>query len=186
MNFDDFDRALIFAAKAHDGQVRKGTDVPYLVHPVAVAATLLAMHCDDAVILAALLHDTVEDTAATLADIEREFGPEVAAIVAGASEPDKSAAWKVRKQHTIHYLKTAPPSVRLVACADKLHNLRSMMRDHAELGDAVWQRFKRGRAEQGWYYREVIKSLLTDEALAQKYPIFSELKRLVEQFFGEA
>jgi (p)ppGpp synthase/HD superfamily hydrolase len=175
--------ALIFAARAHANQKRKSTDVPYIVHPVGVM--LVLMECgesDPELLTAALLHDTIEDTGVTLPQLREQFGARVAEIVEGCSEPDKSDTWENRKQHTVHYLKTAPRAIQLVAAADKLHNLRSMVRDHAELGDALWARFKRGRTETAWYYRAVAASLQAGEL--RQHPLILKLNEAVTKFFG--
>ena len=179
------DRALNFAAKAHQGQYRKGTDIPYIVHPVGVAMILMEINAPDEVIVAGLLHDVVEDTNATLLQLEADFGPEIARLVAGASEPDRSAAWEERKQHTIDYLRRAPLFVKLVACADKLHNIRTLSRDYAALGDAVWGRFNRGKTQQAWYYRALAQSLPKGVASPERYPVFEWFSQEVENLFGE-
>ena len=84
--------AIIFAAKAHEGQRRKGTDIPYITHPFEVAQILMEAGCDETLIIAGLLHDTLEDTEVTAAEIEEQFGPEVLALVDSDSE-DKSLSW---------------------------------------------------------------------------------------------
>jgi (p)ppGpp synthase/HD superfamily hydrolase len=183
-NSQFLDNALVFAARAHDGQKRKSTDVPYVVHPVGVMLVLLECgEIDPALLAAALLHDTLEDTAVTLAQLRNAFGERVAGIVEGCSEPDKRDSWEHRKKHTIAYLRTAPRDIALVSAADKLHNVRSMVRDHAEQGDRLWTRFKRGRADIAWYYRSIVNSLgrhdLRDHALVQK------LADEVAQFFAQ-
>ena len=153
------DLALEVAAKAHRHQLRKGTDVPYIAHPCAVALILVRAGCTENVLAAGILHDTVEDTDLTLADVERDFGSAVAAIVEGCSEPDKSLPWKDRKRHTIEMLRDASPEVCLVTCADKLHNVRSMLADRRVIGEQVWARFRGGKALQEWYYRGLVESL---------------------------
>jgi (p)ppGpp synthase/HD superfamily hydrolase len=177
------DAALDFAAVAHQGQRRKGTAVPYIVHPVGVMLVLMqAGETDAEVLAAALLHDTMEDAGITLAELRQKFGERVAEIVAGCSEPDKRAAWEVRKQHTVAYLRTAPRAVQLVAAADKLHNLRSLVADYGEIGEALWQRFKRGRAAMAWYYHAVIDSLKAGGL--GDHPLLKELESSTAQFFG--
>ncbi len=175
--------ALAFAAVAHQGQRRKGTPVPYIVHPVGVMLVLMeAGETDAEVLAAALLHDTVEDAGITLSQLRQKFGDRVAEIVAGCSEPDKGAAWEARKQHTVTYLRTAPRAVQLVAAADKLHNLRCLAADYAEVGEAVWRRFKRGRAAMDWYYHAVIDSLKSGGL--GNHPLIDELENRAAQFFG--
>jgi len=178
------DEALTFAARAHARQVRKATDIPYIVHPVGVMLALLESGENDPELLAAaLLHDTVEDTGVTLAELREKFGTRVAEIVAGCSEPDKRDTWEARKQHTVAYLKTAPRAIQLVSAADKLHNIRSMTADYAEQGDALWSRFKRGRADIAWYYRAVTASLKEGEL--RDHPLIRQLDETVKMFFGE-
>ena len=99
-------KAAEFAVRAHMKQVRKGTDIPYVVHPLGVGRILSENKCPDECIIAGILHDTLEDTDITYEDLKEEFGVEVADIVKGASEPDKSDTWENRKKHTIEYLKT--------------------------------------------------------------------------------
>ncbi len=155
MKSDAVFEAIEFATRAHRHQHRKGTGVPYIVHPLGVAHILIDLGCPEDLVVAGLLHDTVEDTCVTLDEIRDRFGRSVAELVRGASEPDKSDSWENRKHHTIEYLKTASENVALLACADKLDNIRSMRRDHSRMGDAIWERFKRNREKQCWYYRNL-------------------------------
>ena len=151
--------AIEFAAQAHAQarQCRKGTNIPYIVHPLGVAKTLIEYGCPEAVVIAALLHDTVEDTRVAIEEIERRFGRKVARLVTGASEPDKSDTWENRKRHTINYLATAPVDVVLIAVADKLDNIRAIREDYEKLGEKVWSRFNRPKADQQWYFRSLAK-----------------------------
>lgn len=178
------DRALEVAAIAHRNQVRKGTDIPYIAHPAAVALMLAKAGCSDEVIVAGILHDTVEDTIIGLADIERDFGPEVAAIVEGCSEPEKSLPWEERKEHTLAHLRTASWEVRAVSCADKLHNVRSTLAESEHYGEDVWTRFKRGRDKQEWYYRSLVEVLCSDPPGGKPVPYCEELRQEVDRLFG--
>ncbi len=178
------DTALSFAARAHRDQVRKGTDTPYIVHPVGVMLALQAAgESDPELLAAALLHDTLEDAGVTAETLAALFGPRVAEIVAGASEPfARDDPWEARKQHTVAFLRTAPRAIQLVAAADKLHNLSAMVADHAAHGEQLWDRFNRGRAEIGWYYRAVTASLQAG-GLAD-HPLVRDLAASVDSFFG--
>jgi len=180
------DSAFIFAAQAHRDQVRKATNIPYIVHPVGVLLLLQAAgEADPELMAAALLHDTIEDAGVSAALLAERFGPRVAAIVEGCSEPDHhDAAWETRKQHTVAYLRTAPRDVQLVAAADKLHNLRSMLIDQAELGDRLWERFNRGRSSIEWYYRSIAASLSQGEL--RDHPLVQQLCEAVTVMFGPA
>ncbi|MBI5715781.1 MAG: bifunctional (p)ppGpp synthetase/guanosine-3',5'-bis(diphosphate) 3'-pyrophosphohydrolase [Chloroflexi bacterium] len=177
------DSALTFAAVAHQNQKRKATNIPYIVHPVGVMLILIEFGENDPELLAAaLLHDTVEDSGATHDQIRKEFGDRVAEIVAGCSEPDKDDTWENRKNHTIHYIKGAPRHIQLVSAADKLHNLRSMTKDHETMGDKVWARFKRGKDDIAWYYRSVLASLREGEL--RDHLIVGEIGEEIEKLFG--
>ncbi|MGG1676039.1 HD domain-containing protein [Neobacillus sp. NRS-1170] len=176
---DVIDKALRVASIAHQNQCRKNTDIPYIAHPAAVGMLVLKAGYSDDVVAAAILHDTVEDTELTLEDIVREFGAKIAEIVAGCSEPDKSLSWKARKEHTIEFLKTASVGIRAVACADKLHNIRSILSDYEQVGDKVWDRFNAGRDQQKWYYTNIVESLGSHST----FPLLEDLKKEVDRLF---
>ena len=181
---DLIDQAIEMAAHAHQNQFRKGTKIPYIAHPYAVGMLLLRAGCSDEVVIAGLLHDTIEDTSLTLDTIRRQFGEVVSEIVKGCSEPDKSLPWEQRKERTIVFLRTASMEIRWVACADKLHNIRSMIKDLCTFGDQLWKKFHRGRKEQEWYYRGIVQSLWYELADVPQKSIFHELKNEVETLFG--
>jgi (p)ppGpp synthase/HD superfamily hydrolase len=183
------DYAIEVAAKAHAGQVRKGTDIPYVSHPYAVGMMLARAGYSEEIVAAGILHDTVEDTHLTLDWIRDNFGERVAVIVEGCTEPHhRREPWEARKAHTLEYLRTAPWEVRLVACADKLHNLRSVAAGREAVGEGVWERFKRGRAEQEWYYRGLVDSLCGGTGGAsdgKEIPFCAEFREGVEKLFGK-
>ncbi len=151
--------AIEFAVQAHDNQFRKGTRVPSVFHEFAVAKTLIDCGCSEEVVVAAILHDTVEDTAVTIDEISARFGDQVASLVAAVSEPDQSHSWEERKQHTLDVLETASAEVLLIQLADKLDNIRAIREDLSRIGETVWGRFKRGRAAQQWYYQALAEVL---------------------------
>jgi len=179
----NLDAAIELAVRAHANQFRNNTDIPYIVHPIAVAMDLCRRKYAEELVIAGILHDTVEDSDVTLAEIRDKFGERVAAIVDGCSESDKSVPWEERKQHTLVYLKTAPLDVRIVACADKLHNISTIIHDHKTIGAAVWKRFKRGREQQEWYYRGLVESFYCHHDFQANHSIFEEFKSHVEHFF---
>lgn len=154
------EEAIEVAAQAHNGQFRKGTQTPYISHPYAVGLILMNEGCSEEVVIAGILHDTVEDTDLTLECIKKSFGQSIAEIVDGCSE-NKSLRWRERKTDRIEALKTASTEVCLVTCADKLHNLRTVISEYDSIGDAVWERFHGGIEAQAWYYRSVLESLQT-------------------------
>ncbi len=168
--------AIYFATKAHDGQKRKGTAMPYVVHPFEVAAILMEEGAAEEVVAAGLLHDTVEDTAVTAADIREKFGPRVEALVLACSE-EKDLPWEERKGRMLARVRTCPREAMLIVCADKLSNIRSIADEYED--ESFWQRFHRGRKEQAWYYRGMLEALSPLEDLE----MYQELKRRTAEIF---
>ena len=160
-DMDGIQKALRLAEEAHRGQVRRGSGVPYVVHPINVARIVERSGFREVAVLAALLHDVVEDTAVTLNDIGCQFSMGVSGIVAACSEikvdPDgRPIPWEERKRSHIERLRAqASIDVRAVMLADKLDNLRSI---HADLaaGRPVWDQFHAGRDRVLWYYASII------------------------------
>lgn len=179
------DQALVFAARAHASQQRKTDDLPYIAHPVGVAFLLLQMGCPETVVAAGLLHDTVEDSSVTLEEIRGRFGPEVADLVAFCTEPKKSVSWESRKTHLVRALRDAPLEAKLVAAADKYHNLSHTLALQCQIGPPVWERFGRGPEQQAWFYRAALESLLANVAQPERYPIFDQLAAVIEELFAD-
>lgn len=173
--------AVEFAKRAHEGMVRKGTAVPYIVHPLETAVIVALITDDEEMIAAALLHDVVEDTPVTGEEVREQFGDRVASLVLAESE-DKSKSWWERKQDKITHLNTASKDVKILALADKLSNLRSTSRDYLLLGEEIWNRFnEKKKASHAWYYWGMAKGL---EELSQ-YPAYEEYVGLCRKVFGE-
>jgi (p)ppGpp synthase/HD superfamily hydrolase len=163
----DFERALRLAAVGHRNQVRKGSGVPYIEHPLAVAMILDRSGFDDETLIAGLLHDLVEDTDVSLEQIREQFGDRVAEIVDYCSEVkiDASGAkrpWIDRKRDHLASVANAPESARAVILADKLHNLISIRLDQAE-GRPVWSSFHADRDRVLWYYGAMIDACRSGE-----------------------
>jgi (p)ppGpp synthase/HD superfamily hydrolase len=153
-------RAIEFAAAAHRGQYRKGTRLPYILHPMNAARLLIDANCEEHVVTAALLHDVLEDTSATAEELVSIFGPRVCELVVAVTEPDKVTSWEDRKNHTLAILRESDAEVLLVALADKLDNIRSIREDMALHGESTWKRFRRGRDHQRWYYESLCEIFL--------------------------
>ena len=132
--------AIIFATLKHQNQKRKGTEIPYIVHPMEVMQLLSAEDLPEEIIIAGILHDTLEDTDTKPKEIEQKFGKAVLDIVLTESE-DKSKNWRERKQHTIDCLQKDSMATKLVCCADRLSNIKSMYADLQSIGEKLWQRF---------------------------------------------
>jgi (p)ppGpp synthase/HD superfamily hydrolase len=164
-----FTSAVDYARKVHTER-RKGTDVPYMAHLLGVAALVMGevgyvrFPVTEDMVIAALLHDAAEDHGGLprLRDIEHNFGSNVARMVAGLSDsltedPSKKPSWLERKQAYIQRLREESADVQLISAADKLYNAKAILEDYRKIGPRVWERFKRGRNDQLWYFDELIK-----------------------------
>jgi (p)ppGpp synthase/HD superfamily hydrolase len=180
MNF--IERARLFSMEAHKGQTRRLSTDPYFIHPEAVAKILQEAGLPDEVVAAGYLHDTVEDTDVTILEIQKEFGEKVAVIVAGNTE-DKTKSWEERKQHTIDLVKTASFDIKCLIGADKLDNLRSLIEVSNSSSDDIWSHFKRGKAQQAWYYTHVANALFENVEKHKIPEFFQVYHELVHEFF---
>lgn len=181
--------AVQFAAQKHAGKFRKGSKLPYIVHPMEVAAICASFTDDVEVLAAAVLHDVVEDAGVTVEELEEKFDSRVAAIVAGESEDKREGlpaaqTWKVHKLEGIEHMRNADDiGVKMVCLGDKLSNIRSIQRDFEQLGDAVWQRFnQKDPAEHAWYYSTIAVVLETDLGHTEAW---QEYREWVGKVFGK-
>jgi len=179
---DKVAKALALAIKAHDGQYRTKTAIPYIAHPMGVASIALEHGADEDLAMAALLHDVVEDGGAEYAvQIRAEFGDRVADIVAGCTDgvPDSAGnkpPWAERKEAYLRHLRSASDDVLLVSGSDKLHNARAIVEDLLKIGQDVFKRFSSSKEQTLWYY----------ESLAQIFssrgsPVAKALTETVDQ-----
>ena len=180
----DIQRALRRAAEWHEGQLRRGSGLPFLEHVACVALTLTRASCDDDVVIAGILHDAVEDAEVSLDTIRSEFGGRVASIVDACSErkfDDRGGhrPWIDRKREHLGSLARATVDARAVVLADKLHNLRSITLD-LRAGLDVWSLFHASRADVLWYYQASIDACSGDD------PVLAELVTACRQALEEA
>lgn len=182
-----FEEAIRFALRAHRGMTRKGSRVPYIVHPLEVASIAATMTEDEEVLAAAVLHDVAEDTPYTVDDIRAQFGNRVAALVASETE-DKmrtlppEQTWLARKTALLAALPAMTREEKILTLSDKLSNLRSCRKEQLLIGDRLWEKFHEKRKERhAWYYREILRATreLKDEFA------YLEYGRLVEEVFRE-
>jgi len=156
-----FSDALCLANALHAGQQRKVSGVPYISHVLAVASLVIENDGTEDEAIAALLHDAVEDCGGlqTLDAIRVRFGEAVAGIVLGCSDTVETPKppWRERKEHHLLQLASAEGSVKLVSIADKLHNVRSSLRDLAARGSLFWESFSGGREGVVWYLSELLR-----------------------------
>jgi len=183
--------AFEFAYAAHKGACRKSSTIPYIVHPLDVASTLMKNNAPEDVVIAGLLHDVVEDTKFTLSDIRDRFGDEVATLVEGASEPeelviaDKVKNWRERKVHTIEFIRGAGHDMKLLTCADKLANIRDIIRDYDRLGEDVWDIFNAPKDSQAWYYNSMLEAFAVGDGSIGDTAAFLEYRKCVGEVFWD-
>jgi (p)ppGpp synthase/HD superfamily hydrolase len=184
---DRFVAAMAFAHEVHQGQRRKGTGIPYIAHVLGVAAIAMEYGADEDEAIGALLHDAAEDGGgeATLAEIRARFGDAVGDIVLGCSDslvedPEDKLPWLERKENYLSHLDHASPSVCLVSAADKLHNVRAIIRDYHEHGNEIWPRFQGLRDGTLWYYETVA------HALVRRFhsPLTRDLQQAVDELLA--
>ena len=172
-----FAEAVTFATERHQGQLRKGTAIPYISHPLAVAETLARFYPDRAdLIVAGVLHDVVEDTDTESAEISQHFGDEVARLVAGVTKVNGDN-WRHTRQMQLDKVRTAETDIVRLKAADAHHNAESMRRDLVAFGPALWKRFRGSADDVRWYYDGLVQ--IVSERLPGE-PLVNELRRAAE------
>lgn len=156
---DRFDAAFEYASQLHRSQRRKGTEIPYMSHLMAVCSLTLEHGGDEDQAIAALLHDAAEDQGGeeTLRVIRNRFGDGVAEIVADCTDAwtNPKPEWRIRKELYIQKLPYKPARSLLVSLADKTHNARAILLDYQAIGEPLWSRFNAGKNGVLWYYRSI-------------------------------
>ena len=184
---DRFTEATAYALLHHREQRRKGAEIPYAAHLLAVAAIALEMECTEDEAIAALLHDVIEDGGGTAAEAEiaGRFGADVAAMVRANSDTDvePKPPWRARKEAYLAGIATKPVGAVRVSIADKLHNARSILFDHRRIGESVWDRFTADRDETLWYYESLVGAFeqRRDELGGGASAALDELERVVAE-----
>ena len=188
MMIDLVSEAIAFSTKAHDGMRRRKSEIPYILHPMEVAAILGTMTDDQEVIAAGLLHDVVEDAGITIEALGEKFGKRVMELVASETENKREDlppedTWRIRKEESLEDLRrTDDIGVLMVWMGDKLANMRAIYRDWKVEGNAMWQRFnQKDVSQQAWYYRSIAE--LTERI--SHTSAWIEYKALTDIVFGE-
>ncbi len=179
------DRAIIYAVHAHQGVERSGKGFPYIVHPLEAVSIVATMTNDQELLAAAVLHDVVEDTPATVDELRKEFGERVARLVDAESDvkidAPKVESWRQRKQIALDRLKNASRDMKIVALGDKLSNMRTIAQDYAVLGNELWNRFTvKDYESHAWRY-SALADALSDLSETEAY---KEFRMLVDKVFG--
>ncbi|MCB0367664.1 MAG: HD domain-containing protein [Bdellovibrionales bacterium] len=196
MNDDRIKKAFTIALDAHAGISRKSTSIPYISHPMSVAAIVMeygeGLDLSSGVVEAALLHDVLEDKQEmTTEALAAEVGDFVAQIVKECSDywgtDNQKPPWEIRKREYIAHIPDKLSESIFVSMADKVHNLRSILRDKEVHGDEVWLRFKRGPADQKWYFTSLLEAFqreIHSRPLIAHQPLLKEMQRLVGKLFA--
>ncbi len=182
------DDALAFVAERFRHKPRKATRVPYLSHLLAVTAMVMEHGGSADQMVAAALHDYLEDIpGASLGEIEDRFGANVARLVDALSDSKDAsrpkAPWRERKIAHLSRLTPAAGDVKLIAACDKLHNVRSVVHEQKRVGDAAFSRFNASMADSLWYYRAALEALRTGwehEVLEELASAVAEAHRLAD------
>lgn len=170
------ERAMRMAARAHLGQTRKESNLPYLMHP-SMVALMLAKHGFNATVqAAALVHDVLEDTEVGEAQMLEVLGEEVVSLVKAVSYDD-SLSWEDARVAYVEAVRLAPEGAKAISVADKIHNAQSLILGHQAQGKAVWSNFTRPRDKKLWFEEEMLKMLKE----SWQHPLVEEYGILVEE-----
>jgi (p)ppGpp synthase/HD superfamily hydrolase len=177
-----FEKALVYATRAHRDQIRKKTGIPYIAHILGVTAIAMEYGANETEAIAALLHDAVEDCggAKRLRDIEKKFGKAVAKIVDGCTDTYETPKppWRERKEAYLAHLKNSNSATRLVSASDKLHNTRAILAELRRHGLEVFGRFSGKKDGTLWYYRALVTAFREH---GDQTDLVDELDRVVTQ-----
>ena len=174
------EKAMRVAVRAHQGQTRKESDLPYISHPFMVAFKLSKYDFPDTVVAAALVHDVLEDTDVSTDVLREELGEEVLRIVTSVTNDD-SLSWDEKKMKYVETVRSASEAAKAVATADKVHNLESLIIAYQEKGVDIWKNFNRGKEKKIWFEEEMLKMLKStwQHPLVDEYEkLLTELKRI--------
>ena len=159
--------AIRFSTKTHEidqKQKRKGKDIPYITHPLTVGLLLARAGANEDVIVAGILHDTVEDSIdakkVTKEMITERFGDVVAGLVMSVTEQRKDLPWEERKREALEHVKTMDHDSLLVKAADLISNVSEIMSDYEKDGVATFDRFNAPREKVTWHYGEAMTTIL--------------------------
>jgi (p)ppGpp synthase/HD superfamily hydrolase len=153
-------KAVHFATIAHADQTRKGKPhIPYVTHPLSVGILLAQSGAEEGVIIAGILHDTIEDTDITYTQLEKVFGKEVAEMVNDVTEQDRTLPWVERKRQALDHVAHMRKGSLQVKSADVLHNMTDQLEDYKVLGDKLFERFNASKEQQLERYEKLIHAL---------------------------
>ncbi len=179
--------AIKAACILHKDQVRKGSvPIPYISHLFAVTTILMDYTEDEDVFIAAILHDTLEDTDYTPKELQDDFGGKVREFVEALTEPqsskDKSYTWKEQKQQYAKHLHKAPKEALLIAAADKIHNMRSIVEEYHNDHSRFLSEFQGSLEDRVAIYQDIADAInegLDNKIISEFNHVFDEYKNFV-------
>lgn len=178
-----FEQALQYACIIHAGQRRKGSDVPYISHLLAVTSLVIEHGGSEDEAIAGLLHDAGEDAGGQkrISDIRIRFGDTVADLVVSCTDTlmERKPEWSGRKEAYVATIPHKSAAELLVTVADKLHNSRAILHDYRQIGDELWGRFTGGKTGTLWYYRALTDAFMTAPNNHRCKALIDELHRVV-------
>lgn len=182
---DNIFKAINLASSLHVSQIRKDNITPYISHCFAVAWIVANYVNDEDIIVAALLHDTIEDVEGfTYDNILIAFGKRVADLVYNVSEPkydqnsNEKLSWEARKIAYLDKIKNGSVDALYISVADKIHNIKSILNDYSIFGDKIWSLYNSTKAQQLHHYTQVLQ--IAKNRLQS--PIINELESILAQF----
>ena len=166
---EQINKAIKIAAKLHNGQFRRGSTIPYIAHPFAVALMTQDYIDSEDVFIGGVLHDILEDVPNriyTAKDLASDFGYDILSIVEAVSEPDirmpTQEAWRARKYSYLNNIQnTNDIRPLIISACDKMHNMGEIVYGYEDLGESIWTYFAAKREREIWFYDSVLDILKT-------------------------
>lgn len=183
-------KAIIKSAILHNGQKRKINKIPFITHPYSVAIILSDHTTDENIIVAALLHDVLEDVPSySELDMERDFGKKITDIVKGVTEKNDpgsenlgaTESWQARKDGYLKGLQQDDYEALMVCAADKIHNLKSNIAGYKEHGEKAFDSFSAPIEKRMKFYKdilEILKRRLGNEIVNELEEVYNEAEKL--------
>ncbi len=179
------EQAIRFAIQVHQidqDQRRKSTHAPYIIHPFSVALILSRIPADEDIVIAGLLHDTIEDCSSsrpiTIQQIQLQFGERVAHIVDDLTKKSLGSSWAVRKQEVVDHMLHMSHDSLLVKSADILHNLSDFIEDYKQQGEAIFSKFESTKENYYKLFKERIHML---ERVWSEDPLLPQLQEKLQE-----
>ena len=179
------EEAIVLAIKTHETdekQKRKGKDIPYITHPLTVGLILSTAGAGEDLIIAGILHDTIEDSTedkkVTKEMITEQFGDQVMQLVLSVTEQDKSLSWEQRKAEALEHIRTFSHDSLLLKSADLIANTREIVADYKKEGDTMFNKFNAPKEKILGAYMDAINMILS---VWTEIPTVEDLKMIINE-----